>query len=128
MILYYSAKFHFIIINSFRVIGRGHFPPPLSPPPQKKATHKKPWRNRVKHNRILLSSSSSDLVRVPLLRPFKSLTSTVYSQLWNLIVKETPRTSIISTLSFKRFLYSKYTMQCHSTFDVNYTRPFRQCK
>ena len=28
MILYYSTKFYFIIINSFRVIGRGHFPPP----------------------------------------------------------------------------------------------------
>ena len=31
MILYYSTKFHFNIIISFRVIGRGHFPPP-SPP------------------------------------------------------------------------------------------------
>ena len=34
MILYYSTKFHFIIINSFRVIGRGHIsapPPPLPP-------------------------------------------------------------------------------------------------
>ena len=26
MILYYSTKFHFIIINRFRVIDRGHFP------------------------------------------------------------------------------------------------------
>ena len=33
MILYYSTKFHFIIINSFRVISRGLFP---LPPPQKK--------------------------------------------------------------------------------------------
>ena len=35
MILYYSTKFHFIIINSFRVIGCGHFPPPNPPPPPK---------------------------------------------------------------------------------------------
>ena len=32
MILYYSTKFHFIIINSFRVISRGLFP---LPPPKK---------------------------------------------------------------------------------------------
>ena len=39
MILYYSTKFHFIIINSYRVIGRGHFrhppPPPEAAPPSK---------------------------------------------------------------------------------------------
>ena len=46
MILYYSARFHLIIINSFRVIGRGHFPPP-TPPPARCATLKKPRRNRV---------------------------------------------------------------------------------
>ena len=35
MILYYSTKFHFISISSFRVIGRGHFlplPPKLRHP------------------------------------------------------------------------------------------------
>ena len=45
MIFYYSTKFNFIIINSFRVIGRGHFqplPPPPPPPRQSRATHKKP--------------------------------------------------------------------------------------
>ena len=53
MILYYSTKFHFVIINSFRVIGRGHFPPP--PPPnlplksESRATLKKPRPNRVKN-------------------------------------------------------------------------------
>ena len=37
MIFYYSTKFHFIIINSFRVIGRGHFP--STPPPPSKLRH-----------------------------------------------------------------------------------------
>ena len=32
MIFYNSTKFHFIIINSFRIIGRGHFPTPPPPP------------------------------------------------------------------------------------------------
>ena len=41
MILYYSTKFHFIIIDSFRVIGRGHFPPP-PPPPQAESPSKSP--------------------------------------------------------------------------------------
>ena len=45
MILYYPTKFHFNIMNSFRVTGRGHFPPPpppllpapgIPPPPKKK--------------------------------------------------------------------------------------------
>ena len=42
MILYYSIKFHFIIINSFRVIGRGHFPPTPRPPPQAERSSKSP--------------------------------------------------------------------------------------
>ena len=44
MILYYSTKFHFIIINSFRVIGRGNFPPfhHPTPPPQAKPPSKIP--------------------------------------------------------------------------------------
>ena len=46
MILYYSAKLHFIIINSFRVTGRGHFPPP-PPPPSWATLTEKPRRNRV---------------------------------------------------------------------------------
>ena len=33
MVLYNSTKFHFIIINSCRVIGRGT-PPPSPPPPE----------------------------------------------------------------------------------------------
>ena len=41
MILYYSSKFHFIIINSFRVIGHGHFPPP-PPLPQAEPPSKSP--------------------------------------------------------------------------------------
>ena len=41
MILYYSSKFHFIIINSFRVVGRGHFLPP-PPPPQAEPPSKSP--------------------------------------------------------------------------------------
>ena len=48
MILYYSIKFHFIIINSFRVIGRGHFPPP-PPPPQAVPPSKSPGGIGLKH-------------------------------------------------------------------------------
>ena len=35
MILYYSTKFHFNAVNSFRVIGRGHFPPFPAQAPKK---------------------------------------------------------------------------------------------
>ena len=43
MILYYSTKFHLIVINRFRVIGRGHFPPiPPPPPPQAEPPSKSP--------------------------------------------------------------------------------------
>ena len=51
MILYYSTKFHVIIINSFRVIGRGHFPPPAL---RSWATLKKPRRNRVNPRLLLI--------------------------------------------------------------------------
>ena len=44
MVLYNSTKFHFIIINSCRVIGRGHSSPP---PPRSRATLKKPRLRRV---------------------------------------------------------------------------------
>ena len=40
MIPYYSTKFHFIIINSFRIIGRGHSPSP--PPSQAELPSKSP--------------------------------------------------------------------------------------
>ena len=43
MILYYSTKFNFIVINSFRVRGSGHSPPP----PRRRATFKNPTSNRV---------------------------------------------------------------------------------
>ena len=46
MILYYPTKFNSTIINSFRVMGREHFPPP--PPPPSRDTLKKPRWNRVK--------------------------------------------------------------------------------
>ena len=45
MILYYPTKISFNTMNSFRVIGRGHFPTPL---PRAQAPQKKTVPDRVK--------------------------------------------------------------------------------
>ena len=50
MILCYSTKCHFIVINSFRIIGCGHFPTPPPTPPTNRATLKKPRRFWVKES------------------------------------------------------------------------------
>ena len=47
-------------------------------------------------------------------------------KLWNLIVIDTPPTNFISSLSFKRFLQSKYKKLLISTFDVNCTHSWTQ--
>ena len=62
MILYYPTKFHSIIFNSFKVMGRGHFPPHTPPPPTPQATLIKPRRNRVKKNKENGASARMEIV------------------------------------------------------------------
>ena len=75
----------------------------------------------VKHGRTRLSSSSTDLLQVPLCSTatFQASFFNRIVKLWNLIVIDTPPTNFISPLSFKRFLQSKYIKLLISTFDVD---------
>ena len=75
----------------------------------------------VKHGRTRLSSSSIDLLRVPLCSTatFQDLYFNRIVKLWNLIVTDTPPTNFISPLSLKHFLQNKYKKLLISTFDVD---------
>ena len=61
MILYHPTKFYFNTINSFKVMGRGHFPPLSPPPPSPSLRAQAPKKTCTLCNKLYIGESGRKL-------------------------------------------------------------------
>ena len=105
MILYYRSKFHFNTMNSFRVMGRGHFPPPARP----RHSPKKPGTAWV-NSRILEQKKLQEHLRGGGSIGAPRLPSSIH-----------PFAMIFSTYEIPLFFQLSVTTWCLICFDGNHS-------